>query len=444
MTETVVRRDLPAPDDLKWIVRTLTSRGFEAWAVGGGVRDALSGRVPGDWDVTTSAPPREVQRAFRKTIPVGIAHGTVGVLSKSGQLFEVTTFRRDVETDGRHARVVFSQTLEEDLARRDFTINAVAWHPLTGEVRDPHGGMADLERGVLRTVGDPDLRFEEDRLRVLRALRFAGTFDLRIEPETWTAIRAFASRLDNLSPERIREELWKVLTTQARPSASLHLYAESGALAHLYPEIEAIRHEGAGDGSGESWQGLLRCVDSVPRTRPILRLAILLHKVGGAGTERSTSPRHAAAVARGVLQRLRFSNAIADEITHLIAHQSSLPDTGASDPAIRGWVRVVGREYVHHLFRFRIALHRGMGSGQGASSESIPDVFRSVRRVLRERPPLSVADLAVNGGDLRAAGIPPGPHYGRILGRLLDHVIEHPEDNEREKLLNLLGTEAEE
>ena len=167
-----------APPAATWIVRTLEEAGHETWAVGGAVRDVLLGRPAGDWDLTTHARPTDVRRIFRRTIPIGVEHGTVGVLARDGTMYEVTTFRKDVQTDGRHAVVEFASTLDEDLARRDFTINAIAWHPLREELRDPFGGAVDLGHGVLRTVGAPEERFREDYLRVLRALRFAGRFGL--------------------------------------------------------------------------------------------------------------------------------------------------------------------------------------------------------------------------------------------------------------------------
>src|SRR5690606_6633924 len=200
------------------------------------------------------------------------------VLGRDGHLYEVTTFRRDVETDGRRARVTFAGDIATDLERRDFTINAVAWHPLRGEVRDPHSGVEDLRRGVLRTVGDPSARFAEDRLRVLRALRFAGRFGLRIEPATWHDLVASADHLELLSAERIREELYKVLGGQDRPSTTLRLYAESGVLAALYPELHATVGFTDAEG-GDLWSRALDTVDAIPRTRVVLRVAALLHLV---------------------------------------------------------------------------------------------------------------------------------------------------------------------
>ena len=215
--------DLRPPGAVREIVRRLETAGYEAWAVGGAVRDAALGLPAGDWDIATRARPRDVRRLFRRTVPIGIEHGTVGVLGRDGRLYEVTTFRRDVETFGRHAVVEFADTIEEDLARRDFTCNALAWHPLTGELRDPFGGLADLHARRLRTVGDPAQRFAEDYLRVLRALRFAGHFGLTIEPATWDALVAATPNLARLSAERVREELWKILSKTRHASAALEI-----------------------------------------------------------------------------------------------------------------------------------------------------------------------------------------------------------------------------
>ncbi|HKK92505.1 MAG TPA: CCA tRNA nucleotidyltransferase, partial [Longimicrobiales bacterium] len=203
---------IEVPAAARWVVKTLEDAGFETWTVGGGVRDALSGADSVDWDFATAARPRDIQRAFRRTVPVGIDHGTVGVLDRDDVLHEVTTFRKDVETDGRHAVVRFADRIEDDLARRDFTINAVAWHPLRKELFDPFGGEADLERRVLRTVGAPSERFAEDYLRILRGLRFAGRFELEIDPQTWDALVASMDGLGGLSAERIREEWVKVMS----------------------------------------------------------------------------------------------------------------------------------------------------------------------------------------------------------------------------------------
>jgi tRNA nucleotidyltransferase (CCA-adding enzyme) len=408
------RAALRAPDEVVGIVRTLERAGFETWAVGGAVRDALAGGAPLDWDLATAARPGDVRRLFRRTVPVGIAHGTVGVLGRSGRLHEVTTFRRDVETDGRHARVIFAETVEEDLARRDFTINAVAWHPLTGEVRDPHGGEDDLGRRVLRTVGRAAERFREDRLRVLRALRFAGRFDLAIEEETWRSAVEAAPGLPHLSAERVREELLKVLREVRPPSRSLVLYRASGALAALYPELAATA----------ALPVALAAVDAVPATRPLLRVSALLHTVG-------------AAAADGVLRRLRFSNQDADRIVHLVAQLPALPGPDAPAGRLRRWLRAVGRVYVADLFRLRIARLRAEGAGD-PERRALAAAWRAARAEPRAGTPLEVGELAIGGEVLREMGIPPGPRYGEILRQLLERVTDDPSLNEEARLRGLV------
>jgi tRNA nucleotidyltransferase/poly(A) polymerase len=324
--------------------------------VGGAVRDALAGRTPGDWDLATAARPRDVQRIFRRTVPVGVAHGTVGVLGKDGRMYEVTTFRRDVETDGRHAVVRFADSVEEDLQRRDFTINAVAWHALTRELRDPHGGVPDLRDGVLRTVGDPRERFREDRLRVLRALRFAARFGLRIDGATWDAARESAPELPRLSAERVREELLKVFREVERPSAALRLYEGCGALATLYPELQAC--VGVPDGADDVWSHLLKTADALPRRQAGLRLPALIHDIGKARTAEAGFADHAAAgaaAAFGMLRRLKFSNADTDRVVHLVAQHSGIPAADAPEPELRRWLRLVGAGYVRDVLRLRVA-----------------------------------------------------------------------------------------
>ena len=225
---------LHPPEGLLAIADRLESAGFEAWAVGGAIRDAWHGADRADWDLATDARPDQVRGLFRRTVPLGLEHGTVGVIAPDGTLYEVTTFRRDVETDGRHAVVEFAGTIDEDLARRDFTINALAWRPATGEFRDPHSGIEDLERRTLRAVGDPAERFAEDYLRVLRGLRFAGRYALDLDPETRRALEAAVPGLGRLSAERVREELMKSLAGDGAGEI-LRLYADVGALDPWLP-----------------------------------------------------------------------------------------------------------------------------------------------------------------------------------------------------------------
>jgi tRNA nucleotidyltransferase (CCA-adding enzyme) len=430
------RAALDAPPEMVSIARRLQDAGFDTWAVGGAVRDALAGGHPADWDLATAARPRDVQRLFRRTVPVGVAHGTVGVLGRDRRLYEVTTFRRDVETDGRHARVVFADSVDDDLQRRDFTINAVAWHPLTGELRDPHGGVPDLRSRLLRTVGEPAERFREDRLRVLRALRFAGRFGLRIDEATWDAARAAAPELVHLSAERVREELLKVLREVQPPSISLRLYEECGGLAHLYPELQAC--VGVADGDADVWTHLLGAVDRVPRPRTGLRVAALLHDAGKAVA--SDPAEHAAAgaaVAHRLMKRLKFSNAEIDRAVHLVAQHSDFPPADAPDPELRRWLRRIGREYVNDLFRLRIADLRARAEDD-PRLEAANRLWKRVHGELGREAPLEIGDLAIGGAELRALGLPPGPLYGEILRGLLERVTDDPSLNQRETLMEMV------
>src|SRR5687768_2644142 len=232
-----MRRRLNPPPAVREIAARLQRAGHETWCVGGAIRDALLGVDNLDWDLATAATPQQVRRLFRRTIPVGIAFGTVGVLDDAGVMHEVTTFRRDVDTDGRHAVVQFGATLEEDLARRDYTINSIAYHPVREQVSDPFDGRGDLERGIIRAVGDPQERMREDRLRALRALRFAARFGFEIEPVTWQAILDSAPHMGRLSAERVKQEIEKTMDQVRCPSTAFRMWQRSGAFATLIPPL---------------------------------------------------------------------------------------------------------------------------------------------------------------------------------------------------------------
>lgn len=446
--------ELRPPAAVREIARRLEEAGFETWAVGGAVRDSVLGLEVGDWDLATRARPNEVRRLFRRTVPIGIEHGTVGVIGRDGVLYEVTTFRRDVETFGRHAVVEFADSVEEDLSRRDFTCNALAWHPLTGELRDPFLGLEDLRAGRLRTVGEPAERFAEDYLRVLRALRFAGHFGLAIDPPTWDALVAATPKLTGLSAERIREELWKILGKTPRASAALSLYAASGALAVLYPELDATVGLELPDADGlDAWTLALLAVDTIPTTRTLLRVAALLHAVG--------MPAARARDLRGgwryvgheivggrkagqVMRRLKASNAETERIERLVRHQSDLFPPDAPGAGIRRWLRDVGPDLVRDLFRLRFALHRAHPVRGSDVPRDLLERWRAAHRVVLQHPVLDVKGLAIGGAELKAIGVPPGPRFGEILRTLLERVIEQPELNTPATLLELARRELEE
>lgn len=397
------------PEAVVEIARRLEDQGFETWCVGGAVRDTLLGHPRGDWDLATAARPPQVRKLFRRTYPIGIEFGTVGVRGSDDQVYEVTGFRRDVSTDGRHAVIEYADTLEEDLARRDFTINAIAYHPIRREWRDPHGGLGDLEAGVLRAVGDAATRFDEDYLRILRGLRFAGRFGLEIEPATWRAMRERAPQLPRLSGERVREELLKVMA-DPKPSATLEWYRQAGVLPVLYPEMGA---------NGAEWSRRLAAVDAVARSRPFLRAVLWLSGV--------PDPE----ALEGLLRRHRFSNAEVDTARTLLS-TLALPLPEPDDPrGTRRWLSAVGDRTVQDTLR----LHAAAARSRGNKVAPLARTMRAILRVWRARPPLTVADLAIDGDDLKALGLQPGPHFAEILNGCLERVLDDPGMNTREALM---------
>lgn len=415
------RLELAPPEAFVEVAETLESRGFQAWAVGGAVRDAIRGGGRADWDMATDARPEDVQRIFRRTVPVGIEHGTVGIIGSNDVLYEVTTFRRDVETDGRHAVVEFSDSLEEDLARRDFTINALAWRPSTGELRDPYDGRSDLSEGVLRAVGDPARRFAEDRLRVLRGLRFAGRYRMEIEPATREALREAAPRTGDLSAERIREELMKVMGDRA-PSVALRLYGEFGVLEVWYPELTG------GEDDDPRRELDLGAVDAIIRERPLLRVARWLVPVADDGDERAERGEE-------IMERLKFSNRARERVVALLRHYDRLPAPTDSDAQVRTWLVEIGEGRVRDLFRLHVATVRAHGAEERA--RLLVHLWRRVHDELLARPPLDVTDLAVSGRDLLERGVQEGPFVGILLDELHAQVLENPGLNNREDLMEL-------
>ncbi len=402
---------LEVPEAVAAIARRLEDKGYETWAVGGAVRDALLSGSRGDWDLATAARPETVLELFRPSYPVGIQFGTVGVRGEDGKLYEVTTFRRDIETDGRHAVVEYAEHLDEDLARRDFTINAIAYHPLHHKFHDPMDGWDDLKRRLLRCVGEPATRFAEDYLRVLRGLRFAGRYELEIEPATWDALVAAAPRLPRLSGERVREEILKVLTAHV-PSRALDLYRRSGALAVLVPEFASV--------DDTDWRVVLRTIDGLTERRLRLRLAALLAPAGP-----ELEP---------LMRRLRFSNLELRDVRVLSgALELPLPEAGEV-VAARRWLGDVGPEYARDALRLHFRREEALGIG-GEGRSALAGRARAVLGVLRRADPVTLSALAIDGNDLKELGLRPGPEFGRVLEDCLDAVIEDPELNERDRLL---------
>ena len=389
---------VPVPAEILEIARTLEEAGFEAWCVGGALRDALLEGRHADFDLATSASPQDVQRLFRRTAPIGVDHGTVGVIDRHRVMHEVTTFRRDVRTDGRHAVVEFGASLEEDLARRDFTINAIAYHPLREEWRDPFGGERDLHAGVVRAVGDPAARFREDYLRVLRAIRFAARFGFAIEPATWRAAREASGGLKQLSAERVRDEWFKGLRTARELEALLRLWHESGAAAAWLPGLRV-------PGTDPVPSAAL----SAPPRDPVLLTVAL--------TEDPAT----------LLRRLRASNAEIDRAEASVAGPAQPEERGMA--GVRRWMAAAGRS-VDDL----VALHR-LRHGED------PVWLETVRAIRERGDPLTRGELAVTGRDLEALGYS-GRSIGDTLAALLEQVLEDPSANSRERLLEIARTRA--
>jgi len=384
---------LPIPDAVLKIAQQLEGAGYETWCVGGAIRDNLLGVENHDFDLTTAAPPGEVRRLFKRTVPVGIEHGTVAVLDQQNRQHEVTTFRRDIKTDGRHAVVEFGVSLMDDLARRDFTINAIAYHPIRHEWRDPFHGADDLEHKLIRSVGDANWRFQEDYLRILRALRFSARFEFRIYPRTLEAAKANVQGLAQLSAERVRDEWFKGIATAQRVSKLLTLWIDVGAARIWLPEIRP------GNGKRETGN-----VDKLPRD-PVLVTAYL-----------ASDPA-------SLLTRLKSSNKDIERGRAIGQWREKYPDP-KHVPEVRRWLSQVG-EYADDL----LAL---LPAGTAPRSP-LPKVVASIRAA---KDPLTVKDLAVKGDDLLAAGVRPGPEVGATLERLLAEVLEDPTRNTRDYLLS--------
>jgi tRNA nucleotidyltransferase (CCA-adding enzyme) len=384
---------LEIPEEILDIARKLEAAGFEAWCVGGTLRDALLGHAQSDYDIATAATPEQVQGLFPRTVGVGIKYGTVGVLDRTRVMHEVTTFRQDVTTDGRHAVVAYGVSLEDDLARRDFTINAIAYHPLRHEWRDPFGGATDLEQRLVRAVGDPARRFQEDYLRILRAIRFAVRFDFAIDPATWAAARAAAPGLAQLSAERVRDEWFKSLRTAKSVRQLASLWAEVGAARIWLPELQPHLPAPAAVSDLPS-----------PEPDPVLLTALLCS--------------HPAAV----LRRLKASNA---DIERASAIELGPEAPAASDVlSVRRWLAAVGpaADDLTALGRLR----RG----------EEPSWTAAMKEIRRRDDPLTRLDLAITGTDLQMLG-KTGPEIGRTLAALLDRVVEDPSLNTRDSLLAL-------
>lgn len=441
------------PGEVRELCQRLKEAGHRAWLVGGCVRDELLREAGaqrdgqrGDWDIATSALPEHVTKLFRRVIPTGIQHGTVTVLMREGQ-YEVTTLRGETTySDGRRPDAVyFVDDIKDDLARRDFTINAIAYDVLEDRLIDPFDGAADLARRTLRAVGVASERFAEDGLRVLRGARFAATLELEIEEETARAIQPSLDSYRKVSAERIRDEWLKTMKAK-KPSRAFDIMKDHGILAISAPELlESVGCEQNKYHAFDVWGHAMSCLDSAPQT-PVLRVAALLHDVGKPRSRAFSDKtndytfyeheRIGAEMAEPILSRLRFSNEERQHIVALVRHHLICYDASWSDAAVRRWLRRVTPELVPDLYLLNEADVRGKGRDCSLDLQALTDLKAHVQRILAAGAAFNIKDLVIDGRVLmQELGMKPGPDLGRILKALLDEVVDDPSKNQREPLL---------
>lgn len=448
------------PDILKKMDEIFAQHGYKAYLVGGAVRDMLMGKEPHDWDVTTDATPEQVMSIFRKVIPTGIAHGTVTVHFMKNEI-EVTTFRTESDySDGRHPdKVEYTGNIEEDLSRRDFTINAIASYLGDGTITDPFHGRDDIKRKVIRTVGNPLERFSEDGLRPVRAVRFSAQLGFEIERETLKAISEpeILKKTSGISLERFRDELLKLMKAE-KPSAGLKLMEESGILDIFIPEFKKCRGCIQGDFRGyhqfDVLDHLFYACDGAPASKQNVRLAALFHDIGKPDVKRViptpqgdqfTFYNHEAKsqqITKEILFRLKFSNAEIANICHLVVNHMFNYTQDWTDAAVRRFLAKIQAENLEDLYDLRLADIYGMNNApvRGQDSRTIALLNELKDRISKETEKnsvLSLKQLAVNGKDLMKNGISAGKDLGFVLNQLLETVLEDPSQNEKEQLIKI-------
>ena len=436
-----IRIDMPR--DVREIIHTLEEAGFEAFAVGGCVRDAVLGRVPADWDITTSAMPEEVKGLFDRTIDTGIQHGTVTVM-KDHVGYEVTTYRVDGEyEDARHPKEVsFTSNLVEDLKRRDFTINAMAYNDRAGLV-DEFDGIGDLENHVIRCVGNPIDRFGEDALRMLRAVRFSAQLGFYIDEATKAAITELALNLEKISAERIQAELVKLLISD-HPDYLRAAY-ETGITAVVLPEFDAIMNCEQNDGLHEETVGehTLKALLMVPNDK-VLRLTMLFHDFGKpltvSGTEEGETrffghPDISSELSREIMRRLKFDNDTTDKVKKLTAvHDLFIKN--APNRVRRAMSKVTKELFPYFLEVRKANILAWKEEAQESALAQLQELTSIYEGILERGECVCIKELAADGKDLIAVGVKQGKQIGEILSDLLEIVLEEPEKNAKESLLS--------
>ena len=442
--------------ELKDFYSHFEAAGFKAYLVGGAVRDIFLHKKPHDFDVATNATPQDVMKLFRTVIPTGFEHGTVTV-HHSGLEIEVTTFRTESGySDGRHPDSVnYAATIEEDLARRDFTINAIAADLKDGRIVDPFGGRLDIKKKIIRTVGAAHERFMEDGLRPVRCIRFACKLGFSIENNTFSEIfeKEILNKVASISVERFRDEFEKMLVS-AKPSTGLKLLEETGIMAIFIPELldgrGCIQSDKRGFHEFDVLDHLYYACDGAPAEKLNVRLAALFHDIGKPAAKKLTDEtitfynheRISAEQTEKILTRLKFPNTVINNVCHLIREHMFNYEPNWTIAAVRRFIIRVGRENLNDLYDLRIADIYGMHNQKVdfRFSEPIARLIELKDRIaeeLEKNNALSLKDLAINGNDLIAAGFTKGKQLGVILNQLLDCVLEDPGMNTREKLMEV-------
>ena len=447
MPHRILRQQIARP--VLDICKELRNAGERAWVVGGCVRDTLRGQRVNDWDVATTARPEKVQKVFRKVIPTGIEHGTVTVLWK-GAAYELTTLRGEgVYSDGRRPdSVVFVEDIDRDLARRDFTVNAIAYDPVDGHVADPFGGLSDMRDEILRAVGEPSERFQEDGLRILRGARFVATLGFELEAETEAAFRGALDTFRKVSPERVREEWLKAMKART-PSRAFEVMRRTGILEVTYPELlEQVGCEQNQWHAYDVWGHTMRVLDeSAPD--PVERIAALLHDIAKPRTRAMSDKtgdwtfyhheKVGADMAERWLRDYRFSNQERELVVGLIRHHLICYTSEWTDAAVRRFIKRVGAQSVEPLLRLGEADALGKGRNVEEELAALKELRGRIDTAIEEGNALTTQDLAIGGRDViehLEGGA--GPIVGEILRTLLERVIDDPALNTRDKLMPMV------
>lgn len=448
------------PEFLSKMNEVFAQAGFEAYLVGGAVRDYMMGRKPHDYDVATNAKPEEVIQLFKFVVPTGIAHGTVTVHFMKNEI-EVTTFRTESDySDGRHPdKVEYAGHIEEDLSRRDFTMNAIAISLADGRIVDPFGGKKDIQHKLIRCVGKPEERFMEDGLRPIRAIRFSSQLDFGIEKATYEEIfkPEILNKISSISVERFRDELMKMLKSE-KPSLALKRMEDSGIMKLFMPQLlegrNCIQKDDRAYHVFDVLDHNLYACDGAPKDKPLVRLAALFHDIGKPRVKEEVHEngitmfhfynheKASSKMARELMVFLKFSNAEIEHVCHLIENHMFNYESTWSDAAVRRFIVKTGIEYIPDLIDLRLAdmygkYNQNVRIHDSASCSLLIELQDRINKLVAEKDALSLKNLAVNGRDLMAAGIPAGKSIGQILNELFDCVLEDPAMNTKEKLMEI-------